>query len=79
VEDFLELGELMAVDALDRRESCGAHFRSESQSEEGEAKRDDGNYSYVSAWEYTGDPSKPVLHKENLVFEYVHPTTRSYK
>jgi succinate dehydrogenase / fumarate reductase flavoprotein subunit len=78
VEDFLELGELMAIDALDRRESCGGHFRSESQ-EDGEAKRDDSGFSYVAAWEYTGDPSKPALHKEALEFEYVHPTTRSYK
>ncbi len=79
VEDFLELGELMAIDALDRKESCGGHFRAESQSDDGEAKRDDENFSHVSAWEYSGDPSKPVLHKEKLVFEYVHPTTRSYK
>jgi succinate dehydrogenase / fumarate reductase flavoprotein subunit len=78
VEDFLELGELMAIDALDRRESCGGHFRAESQ-EDGEAKRDDENFSHVSAWEWTGDASKPVLHKEALVFEHVHPTTRSYK
>ncbi|MBS1961735.1 MAG: fumarate reductase/succinate dehydrogenase flavoprotein subunit [Bdellovibrionales bacterium] len=79
VEDFLELGELMAIDALDRRESCGGHFRAESQTEDGEAKRDDENFAHVSAWQYTGDPSKPALHKEKLVFEYVHPTTRSYK
>jgi succinate dehydrogenase / fumarate reductase flavoprotein subunit len=78
VEDFLELGELMAIDALDRRESCGGHFRAESQ-EDGEAKRDDANFSHVSAWEWTGDASKPVLHKEALEFEHVHPTTRSYK
>ncbi len=79
VEDFLELGELMAIDALERKESCGGHFRAESQTEDGEAKRDDENFSHVSAWQYTGDPSKPALHKEKLVFEYVHPTTRSYK
>ena len=79
VEDFLELGELMAIDALERRESCGGHFRAESQTDDGEAKRDDENFAHVAAWEYTGDPSKPVLHKEKLEFEYVHPTTRSYK
>ncbi len=79
VEDFLELGELMAIDALDRRESCGGHFRAESQTEDGEAKRDDENFAHVSAWEFTGDPSKPILHKEALVFEHVKPTTRSYK
>jgi succinate dehydrogenase / fumarate reductase flavoprotein subunit len=79
VEDFIELGELMAIDALERKESCGGHFRAESQTEDGEAKRDDDNFSHVSAWEFSGDPSKPVLHKEKLVFEYVHPTTRSYK
>ncbi len=79
VEDFLELGELMALDALDRRESCGGHFRGESQTEEGEAKRDDENFGHVSAWEFTGNPSSPTLHKEALNFEYVKPTTRSYK
>jgi len=79
VEDFLELGELMAIDALQRTESCGGHFRAESQQDDGEAKRDDENFSFVAAWEFTGDPSKPVLHKEQLVFDYVHPTTRSYK
>ncbi len=78
VEDFLELGELMAIDALERRESCGGHFRAESQ-EDGEAKRDDANFSHVAAWAFSGDPSKPVLNKEALEFEYVHPTTRSYK
>jgi len=79
VEDFLELGELMAIDALERKESCGGHFRAESQTEDGEAKRDDDNFAHVAAWEYSGDPSKPVLNKEALVFEHVHPTTRSYK
>lgn len=78
VEDFLELGELMAIDALERKESCGGHFRAESE-EDGEAKRDDVNFSHVSAWEFSGDPAKPVLHKEKLEFEHVHPTTRSYK
>lgn len=79
VEDFLELGELMAIDALERRESCGGHFRAESQTEDGEAKRDDENFAHVAAWGFTGDPSKPALTKESLVFEYVKPTTRSYK
>jgi succinate dehydrogenase / fumarate reductase, flavoprotein subunit len=79
VADFLELGELMAMDALDRRESCGGHFREESQTEENEAKRDDENYAYVSAWEYKGDNAAPVIHKEQLEFEYVQPSQRSYK
>jgi succinate dehydrogenase / fumarate reductase flavoprotein subunit len=78
VADFLELGELMCIDALHRTESCGGHFRAESQDEEGEAKRDDENFSYAAAWEWTGG-DKPVLHKEELVFEYVKPSTRSYK
>ena len=79
VADFLELGELMATDALYRAESCGGHFREESQTEEGEAKRDDENFSYVSAWEYKGDSTPPELHKEQLTFENVPLTTRSYK
>ncbi len=79
VADFLELGELMIDDALDRNESCGGHFREESQTEEGEAKRDDENYSYVSAWEYTGEGKDEKLHKEELVFENVKLTQRSYK
>ena len=79
VADFLELGELMARDALNRRESCGGHFREESQTPEGEAQRDDGNFSYVAAWEYKGMNQEPVLHKETLKFEDVHPTQRSYK
>lgn len=78
VADFLELGELMAIDALHRNESCGGHFREEYQTEEGEAKRDDENFSYVAAWEYK-DLGNWVLHKEPLVFEYVKPSTRSYK
>jgi succinate dehydrogenase / fumarate reductase flavoprotein subunit len=78
VADFLELGELMCIDALHRTESCGGHFRAESQDEEGEAKRDDENFSYAAAWEWTGG-GKPVLHKEELIFEYVKPSTRSYK
>ncbi len=79
VADFLELGELMAIDALHRNESCGGHFREEYQTEEGEALRDDEHFAYVAAWEYTGDGKKPELHKEPLEFEYVKPTTRSYK
>ncbi|MFG3342065.1 fumarate reductase/succinate dehydrogenase flavoprotein subunit [Glycomyces sp. NPDC048151] len=77
VADFLELGELMCIDALHRTESCGGHFRAESQTEDGEAKRDDDNFSYVAAWEFGEDG--PVLHKEALEFEYVKPTQRSYK
>ena len=79
VADFLELGELMVDDALDRRESCGGHFRVESQTEEGEALRDDENFAYVAAWEYTGDNQPEVLHKEELVYENVKLTQRSYK
>ena len=78
VADFIELGELMCMDALERRESCGGHFREESQTEEGEAKRDDEKYTYVSAWEYKGE-SDWVLNKEELTFEIVKPTQRSYK
>ncbi len=79
VADFLELGELLARDALDREESCGGHFREESQTEEGEAKRDDDNFSYVSAWEYKGVDQTPQLYKEALDFENVQLTSRSYK
>jgi succinate dehydrogenase / fumarate reductase flavoprotein subunit len=79
VADYLELGELMAADALNRTESCGGHFREESQTEEGEAKRDDENFTYVAAWEYKGDDAEPELHKEQLTFENVELTTRSYK
>ena len=79
VADFLELGELMVDDALNRRESCGGHFREESQTEEGEAKRDDEHFSYVSAWEYKGADAAEVLHKEPLEFENVKLTQRSYK
>lgn len=79
VADFLELGELMVEDALHRKESCGGHFRVESQTEEGEAKRDDENFAYVAAWEYTGYGQTPVLHKEELNFENVKLTQRSYK
>jgi succinate dehydrogenase / fumarate reductase flavoprotein subunit len=79
VADFIELGELMINDALMRRESCGGHFREESQTEEGEAKRDDENFTFVAAWEFTGDGSEPVMNKEPLNFDVVHPTQRSYK
>lgn len=77
--DFLELGELFAKDALHREESCGGHFREEHQTEEGEAKRDDENFSYVAAWEYTGNPRESILHKEPLEYENIKMVTRSYK
>ena len=79
VADFIELGELMIYDALDREESCGGHFREEHQTPEGEALRNDENYTFVSAWEYKGDDKVPELHKENLNYEEVTPTQRSYK
>jgi succinate dehydrogenase / fumarate reductase flavoprotein subunit len=79
ISDFLELGELMCLDALERSESCGGHFRTESHTPDGEAKRDDENFAYVSAWEWTGTEQAPTLHKEPLSFEYVHLTQRSYK
>jgi succinate dehydrogenase / fumarate reductase flavoprotein subunit len=79
VADFIELAELMCVDALHRNESCGGHFRVESQTPEGEALRDDENYAYVAAWEYTPDGTPPVLHREDLEYEYVHLAQRSYK
>ena len=79
VADFLELGELFAKDALHRNESCGGHFREEYQTEEGEAQRDDENFKYVAAWEYTGDPSKSELHKEELEYKNIELKTRSYK
>ncbi len=79
VADFIELGELMIDDALMRRESCGGHFREESQTEEGEAKRDDENFSFVAAWEYQGEGVQEIMHKEDLVFENVKLTQRSYK
>ena len=78
VADFMEMGELMALDALNRRESCGGHFREEMQTEDGETKRDDENFMYVSAWEYKGDNQEPVLHKEQLKFEFVKVASRSY-
>jgi succinate dehydrogenase / fumarate reductase flavoprotein subunit len=79
VADFLELGELFAKDALERTESCGGHFREESQTLEGEALRDDKNFTFVSAWEYKGEPSKAKLHKEVLKYENIELKTRSYK
>ena len=75
----VELGELMAKDALDREESCGGHFREEHQTEEGEAQRNDDKYAYVAAWEYTGKPSEAILHKEALVFDNIKLVQRSYK
>ena len=77
--DFLELGEAMCLDALERAESCGGHFREESQTPDGEALRDDENYTFVSAWEYTGNPSEAKLHKEELVYENIELKQRSYK
>jgi len=79
VADFFELAELMCLDALQRRESCGGHFREESQTPDGEALRDDENFAYVAAWEYAGADAQPVLHKEPLVFENVKLSQRSYK
>ena len=79
VADFMEFAELLCLDARHREESCGGHFRSEYQTEDGEAKRDDENFSYAAAWEYTGNLSQPVLNKEPLTFEEVHLAVRSYK
>jgi succinate dehydrogenase / fumarate reductase flavoprotein subunit len=83
VADFLELGELMCIDALNRRESCGGHFRAESQTEDGEALRQDDDYAYVAAWEWSGAGGdrmgSPILHKEDLVYEFVEMKQRSYK
>jgi succinate dehydrogenase / fumarate reductase flavoprotein subunit len=79
VADFFELGELMCIDALVRRESCGGHFRVESQTPDGEALRNDDEFAYVSAWEFGGDDERPILHKEPLVYEYVELRQRSYK
>ena len=78
--DFLELGELMCIDALNRRESCGGHFRAESQTEDGEALRHDDEFAYVAAWEWAGDATRrPVLHKEDLVYTAIEMKQRSYK
>jgi succinate dehydrogenase / fumarate reductase flavoprotein subunit len=79
VGDFFELGELMCLDALDRNESCGGHFREEYQTPDGEALRNDAEYSYAAAWQYRGEGQAPELHKEPLHFDYVHPSQRSYK
>lgn len=79
VADFFELGELMCIDALNRRESCGGHFRAESQTEDGEALRHDDEYAYVAAWEWAGDDAAPVLHKEDLVYTAIEMKQRSYK
>ena len=77
--DFLEFGETMCRDALHREESCGGHFREEHQTSEGEAKRNDEEFAHVSVWEYTGENNEPNLHKEELAFENVKLSTRSYK
>ena len=79
VADFLELGELFAKDALEREESCGGHFREEHITEDGEAKRDDKNFAYVAAWQYTGNPGEAIMHKEELEFKDIELKTRSYK
>jgi succinate dehydrogenase / fumarate reductase flavoprotein subunit len=79
VADYLEFAELLTLDALERRESCGGHFREESQTPDGEAKRDDANFTYVAAWEFKGVGQRPEMHKEPLEFQEVHPTQRSYK
>jgi succinate dehydrogenase / fumarate reductase flavoprotein subunit len=79
VDDFFQLGMLMCRDALERRESCGGHFRAEYQTDEGEALRDDENFAHVAAWEWTGDPDAPTRHEEQLEYEFVHFQTRSYK
>jgi succinate dehydrogenase / fumarate reductase flavoprotein subunit len=79
IGDFLELGELMCLDALERRESCGGHFREEFQTPDGEAKRDDESFCHVAAWEYTGENKKPNRLVEPLTFDNVHLATRSYK
>jgi len=79
VAEFLEFAEVLAFDALEREESCGGHFRTESQTDEGEARRMDEQYTYVAAWEYKGEGQAPVCHKEELEFQYVIPSQRSYK
>jgi succinate dehydrogenase / fumarate reductase flavoprotein subunit len=79
VGDFFELAELICLDALERNESCGGHFREEYQTPDGEALRNDDEYSYVAAWQYRGEGQPPELHKEPLHFDYVHPSQRSYK
>jgi succinate dehydrogenase / fumarate reductase flavoprotein subunit len=79
VADFLELGELMCLDALERDESCGCHLREEHQTEEGEAVRDDRRYAHVAVWEWAGEGAEPIRHKEELDFEYITPKARSYQ
>jgi succinate dehydrogenase / fumarate reductase flavoprotein subunit len=79
VADFLEFGELLCRDALAREESCGGHFREEHRTPEGEAQRDDEGFSHVTVWEHRGDGAEPAPHREPLAFEFVTPTTRSYK
>jgi succinate dehydrogenase / fumarate reductase flavoprotein subunit len=79
VADFFELGELMCIDALNRRESCGGHFRAESQTEDGEALRHDDQYAYVAAWEWAGEDEPPILHKEDLIYTAIEMKQRSYK
>jgi len=79
VADFLEFGELMCLDALERDESCGGHFREEHATPDGEAKRNDERFAHVAAWEYAGPDKKPIRNVEPLTFDYVHPTQRSYK
>ncbi len=79
VADFIELAELMCIDALHREESCGGHFRAESQTPEGEALRNDEEFAYVAAWGWTPEGDPPVLHREALEYEYVHLAQRSYK
>ena len=79
VADFMELGELMCIDALNRRESCGGHFRGESQTEDGEAMRHDDEFAYVAAWEFGGDGGQPILHKEDLIYTAIEMKQRSYK
>lgn len=79
ISDYMELAELMCIDALHREESCGAHFREEYQTGEGEAKRDDEKFGYSAAWEWAGNVSSPILNKEPLIFEAVKASVRSYK
>jgi succinate dehydrogenase / fumarate reductase flavoprotein subunit len=79
VADYIELASLMAYDALSRNESCGAHFRNEYQTEDGEAARNDAEYQYVSVWQFNGVGIEPILHKEPLDFEEIQPSVRSYK
>jgi len=79
VADYLEFGEVLALDALERRESCGGHFREEYQTPDNEARRDDEHFAHAAAWEYRGPDQAPVRHVEPLEFEHVHPTQRSYK